>query len=106
VSIRDFFTGGAGVSAQAEAVAFLKSKGYWEPMPGSKAILNPRLYWPYFAAVAFAIDDESGAVHVINDAQDIPIYADAAFRAQEIAAGRFPAKLKHRTYTVVRRQAA
>jgi hypothetical protein len=88
----------AGPLTQEQAIDILKRCGFWEPLPGTKAAANPKLFFPHFAAIAFAVDVDRALaflrdprvppiVHVINTQADVEVYSDAGACAEAVQEG-------------------
>jgi len=98
-----------GAMSEDRAIEFLKARGYWEPLPGTKGAGNPKLHFPYADAIAFAIDsdpkfsDDNRPVHVINSEQDYEMYRDPALLDKALATGYCSQRLKGRRFVVVPR---
>ena len=96
--------------SEQRALEILKARGYWQPNPGTKAVLNPRLYFPYADALAFAVEadrnipDDRKAIHVIHSEDDCELYSDSKTMERGIAAGYCSQRLKGRRFVVVRRK--
>ena len=92
------------------AMAILKSRGFWEPAPGTRAALNPKLFFPYSEAIAFAIDsdatlpDDRRQVLVIHSEQDVEIYSHPEVMAKAIEVGYCVPRHKDKRFVVVRRK--
>lgn len=108
---------------EQEATRLLKGLGYWEPRPGTKGILNPKLHFQYFDALAFAVDVDAwnhwqemeelqpGAynaskipVHVIHSEKDLRLYEDRSAAKKAVARNGCDARILHTTWLVVRKQ--
>jgi len=92
------------------AMTILKSRGFWEPASGTRAALNPKLFFPYSEAIAFAIDsdatipDDRRQVLLIHGEQDFEMYSDPKIMAEAIAVGYCTPKHKGHRFVVVRRK--
>lgn len=107
---------------EQEAIRLLKELGYWEPRPGTKGILNPKLHFQYFDALAFAVDvdawnhcQEMAAqpgvynaskipVHVIHSEKDVRLYEDRSAAKKAVAQNGCSARILRTTWLVVRKQ--
>ena len=93
----------------ARALEILKRRGFWEALPGTKAALNPRLFFPHHAAVGFAVDadpaipDDQKPVLVINSQQDLELFQDPRELAKAVEVGYCSGKVKGRRFLVVPR---
>lgn len=93
----------------ARALDILKRRGFWEAVPGTKAALNPRLFFPHHAAVGFAVDadpnipDDQKPILVINSQQDLELFQDPAELDKAVRVGYCSQKIKGRRFVVVPR---
>lgn len=108
---------------EQEAITLLKELGYWEPREGTKGILNPKLHFPYYEALAFAVDvdawnhwREMEGLHpgvynaskipvcVIHSEEDIRLYEEKSVAKKAVARHKCSPRILFTTWLVVRKQ--
>ncbi|MCI0355061.1 MAG: hypothetical protein L0099_08490 [Acidobacteria bacterium] len=89
-----------------QARQLLEARGYWKPLPGTKAASNPKLFFAYYDVVAFAVDaatlhSDNPVIHVINSRQDVALYTDPDACAKAVAARRCSPRIAGRQWLVI-----
>ena len=108
---------------EQEAIELLKALGYWEPRPGTKAIMNPKLYFRYADVLAFALDVDAWdywqemeeltpgvynaakiPVHQIYSEADIQLYEDRNAAKKAVARNACSPRVLRSRWLVVRKR--